>query len=93
MPVTSGIRHSHPDEYSSEIRFPIGNWSLSFIFFTNGSNALGRNRRSRIHDKYSPGLTHATCGEGVDVARRVLRDKVDVEEEGRSLSDCRYLPS
>ena len=46
-------RCSHPDEYSSGIRFPIGNWSLSFSNYANGSNALGRNR---IPQEYSPGL-------------------------------------
>jgi hypothetical protein len=48
----------HPDEYSSCIRLPIGNWSPSFKNETNGSNALGWNR---IHDEYSPGLNRSNC--------------------------------
>ena len=42
----------HPDEFSSRIRFPTGNWSQSGRNEANGSNALGKNR---IHDEHSPG--------------------------------------
>jgi hypothetical protein len=55
--VNSGPPYNQPDEYSSWIRFPVADWSLSFQSKSNGANALGRNR---IYDKYSPGFKWAT---------------------------------
>ena len=54
-------RPCDPNTGSSNLRFPIGNWSHSVRNEANGSNALGR---IRIHDEYSPGLNRVDFGGG-----------------------------